>query len=197
MSEQPRQPNQLHQQYDQTQRSNVPIPDPSILTTEALEREIGHVRELFRGQLEDIVKDLARFQNNHDERHRDVVDAAISHLKELCDVKFGGIQQQFLDRDLRFAQGNAAADEAIKAALASAEKAVAKSEATFTKEIDSIKALISTTAKAQDQQIRDIKDEQTGSRGKGAGINATWALVMTLAPILISIVGVAIVIASR
>ena len=185
------------QQHQHTQLSNIPIPDPSLATTAALDRDIGHLQELFAGQLNDIAKDLARFRDNHDERHRDVVDAAISHLKELCEVKFGGIQRQFDERDLRFAQSAAAADEAIKAALAAAKEAVAKSEATFTKEIDSIKELISTTARSTDQQIRDIKDEQTGARGKGAGIDKTWALMMTIIPILISAVGVLVIITTR
>jgi hypothetical protein len=192
-------PEQQYQprQQDQTERSNVPIPDPSVLTTEALDREVGHLRELLGGKVDDLSKDFDRFKLSHGDHHAAAVDKAIEHLSDLCDVKFAGVQQQFTDRDLRLAQGTAAADEAIKAALASAEKSVAKSEATFTKEIDSIKELIATTAKAQDQQIRDIKDEQTGSRGKAGGINATWALMMTLAPILISVVGVAIVILSR
>jgi methylmalonyl-CoA mutase N-terminal domain/subunit len=152
------------QQYQPAQRDpnqprqNVPVPDPSVLTTAALEREVGHLRELFSGQIEDIAKDLARFQDNHDERHRDVVGAAISHLKELCEVKFHNVETRFEERDLRFAQRDADSNEAIKAALAAAKEAVAKSEATFTKEIDAIKELISTTAKVQDQQIRDIKD---------------------------------------
>jgi len=184
-------------QRDQGLRSNIPIPDPSLLTTEALNREVEHLRELIGGKVDDLAKDFDRFKETHSNRHSDAVDSAIEHLKELCDVKFAGIQRQFDDRDIRFAQRDVAADEAIKAALASAEKAVAKSEATFTKEIDSIKELISTTAKAQDQQIRDIKDEQTGSRGKGAGLSQAWGIATAAVTVLIGIVSVAVIIASR
>jgi hypothetical protein len=188
---------QPQRQYDQNQRSNIPVPDPSILTTAALEREVSHLRELIGGKVDDLARDFDRFKEAHGNRHADAVDSAIEHLSELCEVKFAGIQQQFHDRDIRFEQRDVAAREAIAAALAAAEKSVGKSEATFTKEIDALKELIATTAKAQDQQIRDIKDEQTGSRGRAGGIDKTWALMMTLAPIVISVVGVAIVIATR
>jgi hypothetical protein len=188
-------------QRDQGLRSNkddwVPRPDPTTLTTAALEREISHLRELLGGRVEEIAKDFDRFKEAHGNRHADAVDKAIEHLSELCDVKFSGIQQQFSDRDIRFEHRDVAAREAIQAALASAEKAVAKSEATFTKEIDSIKELISTTAKAQDQQIRDIKDEQTGSRGKGAGLSQAWGIATAAVTVLIGIVSVAVIIASR
>jgi hypothetical protein len=197
VNDQPQQQFQPAQRDPNQPRQNVPVPDPSLLTTAALDREVAHLQQLLAGQIDDIAKDLARFQDNHDERHRDVVGAAISHLKELCEVKFSGVATRFEERDLRFAQRDADSNEAIKAALSAAKEAVAKSEATFTKEIDSLKELIATNARATDQQIRDIKDEQTGARGQSSGIDKTWALVMTLVPILISAVGVVIVIATR
>jgi hypothetical protein len=205
MSEQQHQQHQQPQrQYDQNSRSNISVPDPSVLTTEALDREVGHLRELLGSRIIELAKDFDLFKESHGDHHAAAVDSAIRHRRELTEEQFRGvqaklesIQRQFEERDLRFAQSTKSADEAIKAALASAEKAVAKSEDAFTKEIDSIKELISTTAKAQDQQIRDIKDEQTGSRGQASGIDKTWALVMTLVPILVSTIGVAIVILSR
>jgi hypothetical protein len=35
-------------------QSNIPVPDPSLLTTAALFREIGHVRELYDTRLEQL-----------------------------------------------------------------------------------------------------------------------------------------------
>jgi hypothetical protein len=206
-----------HHQQPQSpnQRSNIPIPDPSVLTTEALDREVGHLRELLGGRVDEIARDFQLFKDTHGDHHAAAVDSAIQHRRELTEEQFRGvqaklesIQRQFEERDERLKVAFEAAEKAmttalyereraVQAALGSTEKAVAKSEATFTKEIDSIKELIATTAKAQDQQIRDIKDEQTGTRGRTGGIDKTWAFVMTLAPILISVVGVAIVIASR
>ena len=181
-----------HYQYPQENdrsrgRSNVPIPDPSIMTTAALEREVGHLRELIGGKVDDLEKELNRFKESHANRHADAVDKAIEHLEEVCGVKFEAIQMQFRERDARVEQASSALQTAVEAALLSAKEAVEKSERGFEKELDAIKLLITNQGKAQDQQIRDLKDRQSGAEGKGVGLNQAWLVGVAALGILISI----------
>jgi hypothetical protein len=111
-------------------RSNIPIPDPSLLTTDALNREITTLKELITSQI------------------------------ALTSEKFRGV-------DVRLTDGKIAVDKAFDAS----EKAIAKTEAAFTKQIESC-----------DSKINDVKERITilESRSLGArdGIGAIGAAVM-------------------
>lgn len=135
-------------------QSNIPIPDPSILTTEALQREISILRELLQTQIGSLQKELDAFKLNHEEKHRGVVDAAILHRKEQTEILIKAlrieVQGQIVEMDRRYQErfeaqtealsaaftaqqtatqaALASADQAVQTALASAEKAVVKSD---------------------------------------------------------------------
>jgi hypothetical protein len=180
-------PQQPQRQHDPNPRSNIPVPDPSLLTTEALDREIGHLRELIGGRVDELAKDFDRFKEAHIERHADAVDKAIEHLEDICEVKFESIKMQFHERDLRFQNIEDAGRAAVAAALQAAKEAVEKSERGFEKELDAIKLLITNQGKAQDLQIRDLKDRAATGEGKGAGLNQAWLIGVAAIGTLISV----------
>jgi hypothetical protein len=188
-------------QRDQSQRQNIPIPDPTVLTTEALRREIDHLRELLEAQLSDIAQEVSEFKRNHEEKHRDVVEAAVRHLDELCAEKFAGVQRQFDERDVRTEQAFKASTEAVTAALAAAKEAVGKSELATTKQIDSIQLVITTAQTATNASIQDIKDRVIRAEGslvgeekKSSGLGQAASLGLAAVGVLVSIVSVVAVI---
>jgi hypothetical protein len=120
---------------------NIPNPDPSLLTTEQLFREINALKELV-------------------EVHLATIDHKLAHARELNDEKFVAVSDKFIDNKI-------AVDKAFEAS----EKAMAKTETTFTRQIE-----------ASDARIGDVKERLTilesRSQGKTEGIGAIGALVM-------------------
>jgi hypothetical protein len=126
---------------------NIPVPDPSTLTTEALRDAIASLRALLEGQIESLARELGQFKENHEERHSSVVNAAIQHRKELSDASIAIVQTQvdaqfsamqsqirsmdnelnskFTASDLRYQQRYDAQSQALDAAFEAQQKATA------------------------------------------------------------------------
>jgi hypothetical protein len=152
-----------------------PVPDPTILTTEALIREIAHLRELLETQIEG--------------------------LGDACESKFVHIEQrferQFRDRDLLVDAAFQSSREAVAAALAASKEAVAKSEDTFNKQIAEIRRTAEATSKGLEKEIGGIKDRVTimesidrGSERKAAGLNQAAVLVISALLLILTGIGV-------
>ncbi len=73
--------------------SNIPIPDPSVLTSDRLRREIDALREVVYTRLDAIDKATNLFQENLTRVPTDT-DKQIQHLKELHDEKFTAAAQE-------------------------------------------------------------------------------------------------------
>lgn len=126
-----------------------PVPDPTILTTEQLHREIASTRELVIGE--------------------------IRHLSDLTDEKFKAVEDRFSNVDDKFddvaqrtAEQKTDTKDALDAALQAAKDAVAlqtvafadataKSEAAVTKQIDALGTLVEKSSDAKDEKINDLK----------------------------------------
>jgi uncharacterized coiled-coil protein SlyX len=145
------------------QRLNVPIPDPSSLTTEQLRREISALRDALETRLNAMDK-ATELLNENVTRVPTETDKQIAHLKELHDEKFSSIQTQFDERDVRTEQAAIATKIAVDAALSAQKESAAaqyaglvaainKSEAATTKQIDTILAQLTNSAKATDDKI--------------------------------------------
>jgi hypothetical protein len=154
------------------------VTDPSALTTQQLFREIGTAREIgetliyginqnITTRIDGMDKAIELLQTSTD-RTPNMVSASIERLQELHEEKFESIATQFMERDTRTEQTSRDSKVAVDAALQAAKEAVgeqnksnalaiAKSEATFTKQIDQIGVLISTMQKGIDDKIDDIK----------------------------------------
>ena len=99
----------------------VPRPDPTLLTTQQLLRELAALRELIETRLDgmDRATELLSATVN---RTPTVIQTEISHVRELLDQKFTGVEQRFAERDTRFNQQNEANAAALAAALQSARE---------------------------------------------------------------------------
>jgi hypothetical protein len=174
-----------------------PDPDPTVLTTASLLREVGNLREATQASINALEKGLlARIEGIEkaiEVAHRDAVriptllQQAIDNLRELTwsrfDVvneKFHTVATQFTERDTRVEQTAKASKEALDAALQAAEKAVgkqnesfslavSKSEAATNKQIDQLGTTIQLATKTTDAQIGDLKERLTRFEGSGSG----------------------------
>jgi hypothetical protein len=155
-------------------RDMRPVPDPTVLTTQQLQREIAMSREFVEARisgfkevletrLDGMDKAIRLLESQTDEFPLNV-DKTVVQLKGLVDEKFQSVEKQFVERDTRTEatqrDNKVAIDAALKAAgdivaqwNLSNTKAIDKSELSFTKQIDQIGILISTLGKNLDEKI--------------------------------------------
>jgi len=156
-----------------------PIPDPTVLTTQQLQREVAALKEIIFTRLDANDKAVQLLHEDVTRVPTDT-DKQIAHLKELHDEKFQSIENQFKERDVRMEQEARNNKISLDAALQAAEKAVNKQNETFAlsinksenatnKQIDQQAALIHTSNNALESKISDLKDRVTIIEGKSSG----------------------------
>ncbi len=181
-----------------------PVPDPTLLTTQQLLRELSGLKEVIFTRLDGMDRAISLFNENITRVPTDV-DRQVGTLKELLEKvnveKFNALGKQIVfaieaygekfsavDHQLKSVEtyrveqkqdtkaavdaALAAAKEAVKEQTQASERAIAKSEAFTTKQIDAISEIIRTTVKGLDEKIDDLKTRVTAgdSQGKGAGV---------------------------
>jgi hypothetical protein len=146
---------------------STPVPDPTLLTTQASEKAVAGLKELLAARIEALEKAAATLnaalalQEQRTVSRLDQVPAAIDSrltiFKQLMDEKFKGVDQQFAGRDVALAAAllaqKTSVDEQNKANAASS----AKSENATTKQIDGITSIITASQKANDDKIDAVK----------------------------------------
>lgn len=182
-------------------RETRPNPDPTVLTTQALLREVeslrdssrhetSMLRELIETRLNGNDQAVALLRTTTDKFPAAIADA-VRRLQELHEEKFSSISTQFIERDTRTEQTSRDNKVAVDAALQAAKEAVgeqnksnllanAKSEAAFTKQIDQIAIIIQTMAKGLDDKIDDIKNRLTIIEGRSNGVDAQTTKASTV-----------------
>lgn len=181
---------EAHNEYQrQIGDSNLPIPDPTRLTTQLVDRALAAFREVVETRLAamdkatalvaselDKINDDSLGVHSHMVEDRDRQLAAlreflmerIDKVSEVSHERFAAVDTQFRDRDIRTAQAEVERQKSLDAALAAAKEAVseqnkansqaiAKSELATEKRMDGLVALLTTSARATDDKIVDLK----------------------------------------
>jgi hypothetical protein len=153
-------------------QSTVPVPDPTLLTTQQLTREIEGVRDLLQASNRSL-RELM-------ESRLASIDKQLELRETFREEKFKGIEKQFEERDKRAEQASLSNKQAVDAALDSAREivteqnrssttATTKSEATTLKQIEQLGIMLQTATKALDDKIGDLKDRMTRIEGRSEG----------------------------
>ena len=200
------------------QPDSRPNPDPTVLTTELLERmkdvlireimtsqelaeaKLFGVEHMLETRIDGVDKAIIQIQQRA-ERLQANLQIEVEHLKKLHQEKFDYIAIQFKERDTRTEQAARDSKIAIDAALQAAKEAVgeqnksnalavAKSEATFTKQIDQIGVLVTSMGKGFDDKIDDIKGRLQAMESIKKGAGDVWAIWFAATGIAIGIGGV-------
>src|ERR1035441_9817787 len=86
-----------------SRRALPPIPDPTVLTTQQLQREIMALREILEARLAGNDKVSSLLQIQLDQKAASV-NTEVNHLRTEHEEKFRSIATQFLERDIRTEQ---------------------------------------------------------------------------------------------
>lgn len=124
---------------------NVPVPDPSLLTTEQLRRELGasekifetrlagmdRATELIAGELERLTREfINRLDHQREDRDRELaalresLTLMIQRVQAIGEERFAAVGTRFDERDIRTEQAAQEARISLDAALAAAKEAV-------------------------------------------------------------------------
>lgn len=188
------------------EKGSAPIPDPTVLTTQQLLREVLALKELFDSRFSSYDKAITLLQAVADRTQSiGVIEERVKSLSGLYDEKFRSIATQFTERDTRTEQTSRDSKVAVDAALQAAKEAVAeqnkssalaiaKSEAATAKQIDQLGVAFSATTTGITDKIDDIKDRITTIEGRGTGRHDAWGyaaggfgLLIGLASVLVAL----------
>jgi hypothetical protein len=140
----------------QQDRPPLPIPDPTRITTEAIDRLQDTLKELFGTQFEAVEEKFGRLQEQMDTRPAAVVQE-IAHLRQLMDEKFKGVSDQFLGRDTALAAALLAQKTSVEEQNKANAASAFKSEAGFTKLIDGQRDALAVADKSSTDKIDAVK----------------------------------------
>jgi seryl-tRNA synthetase len=116
-----------------------PIPDPTVLTTEALHREVEQLQEL--------------------------LELEIGSLETLCEEREKRIHQHFDLLERSRVEQKEDTLKAVAAALSSQKEAVSKSEVSVTKQLDQLSVTIATIESSLRRSIDDLKERIVMTEG--------------------------------
>jgi len=171
-----------------------PVPDPTVLTTQQLMRELANLKEVMQTRMDGYDRAIALLQAFADRQ------PTIAEVVARFEEKFVGIQTQFKERDIRVEQTAKESKVAVDAAFSAQKEAVseqnksgaaaiAKSEATTTKQIDAIGILIATTTKGTDEKIDDLKTRIAAIEGRGQAYSQGFGWIATGVGIIAAVIG--------
>ena len=189
----------------------TPVPDPTKLTTDAVNLATTQMRRELETQREIIEARILASENQAElqleglRAVRPEIERQISQLKELHDEKFAGIEQRFHDRDARARDVAIAGKEALVAAFESAKELSALVAEQFKSEITSLKQAADERAKSQDIQFQTLKERIDRGEGQGQGaigqrgesrVNTGnyLAVAVVVVSILVGVVGIVVAI---
>lgn len=166
----------------------TPTPDPTSLTTDALNREIAQAKEVVATRFEGIERALAD--------QKEFLFATINERGK-C------VQVQFADRDIRVEQTARDSKAALDAALAAAKEAgqkqaaffaesVLKSENATQKQIDLIGQTMQGASLGLNDKIDSLKERITRLEGEDKGERAAVVTQQTSNMSLVSVIGLII-----
>ena len=158
-----------------------PIPDPTRLTGELVDRALASERDRVEGLIAirderlnamDTATQLRLMQVAEMQKQIDQVHVsrreALNHERELTTQRFDAVGDQFDALNQRTAEQKADTRAAVDAALQAAkelvalqteasDKSTAKSEASFAKQIDALGLLLQKSSETTDDKIVDLK----------------------------------------
>ena len=155
-----------------------PDPDPTLLTTESLLREIAHLKELTAEKFETQRMRTDALENRLDHKYVETADA-IRNLRDLHEEKFKGLDQ--LGRQAR--EDN---QTRLDAAFKSANDTRDKIEESLTKQIDALNNKTEAANKATNEKIDRLTSRLDTGEGKTKGAGDLWGYLVGLIGLLVA-----------
>jgi phage shock protein A len=143
-------------------------PDPSILTTDALQREVAIIDGKFEAQAGVREREHASLEKHVISLIGALKDITLEQFQSIL-TQLGLIERQRVEqkKDTKDAVDAAlsAAKEAVKEQTTASERSIAKSETATTKQLEQLTATFSTAISGVTTSINDLKDSNNNTFG--------------------------------
>jgi hypothetical protein len=143
----------------------VPTPDPTALTTAALHRETGVLRESIDQRFDDRdreARSLARERGEQFTALRELLLGRIEALNTLTEERFAAAERQRVEQkvDTKSAVDAAliAQKEAVREQTTASERAIAKSETATNKQLEQQQLTVSTAVDSLRRSLDEVKE---------------------------------------
>lgn len=168
----------------------LPLPDPTILTTQQLLREVTMLKDTVNTRFEGMDKAIDLLQKFADKSPTTaVLEQQVGAIMSLTEEKFSGVEKQFAERDKRTEQLSLADKTAIAAALQAQKEAAgaqaetnsaatAKQELAFTKLLEQIQQTQSATNRATEDKVNVLTGRLDRGEGHTKGLGDGWGYVV-------------------
>ena len=178
-------------------QNSRPVPDPTVLTTQALNQAVLSIKELFDYRLAALTQEVERVHVFADQRN-DVIKDQVATLEKLFEEKLKRITIQIEERDVQADKAARDVKSAVDAAFAAAKEAVGeqnksnalsitKSETSTLKQIDAIIELLRNTVKTTDDKISDLKDRIIAIESHSKGLGDSWGYLVGAVGVMLAV----------
>jgi hypothetical protein len=136
----------------------LPVPDPTLLTTQALLLAIGNLREYLESRIESL-EDVQNEKHLQAEQQFELVERQrVEQKKDTKDAVDAALTAQ---------------KEAVREQTAASERAIAKSEAATSKQLDQLSVTFTAEAAAQRRELGEVKERVTAFEQQKVGAKET------------------------
>jgi len=171
-----------------------PDPDPTLLTTQALLREIGSLKELFDTRFTGVEKTVEMMHQSLDNVHV-MIDEKVQNLKDLTEEKFTGIGTRFAEARYLTEQTSRNDKLALDAALQAQKEDVGKQNDSNNASISKTEVLFTKQIDGLNDKIDDIKSRfianDSQMKGKSEGMGLAGAVVIGASFVISTLISVA------
>jgi hypothetical protein len=200
----------MDEKEKESNRISTESTDPSDLTTQLVLREIASLKELLQSRLVAVEKvvegaheDLVRVPTDVQQAIgglQDLTDTKITYENKISQLEIKHIEQRFSWIEAIRVEQKRDTIVAVDAAFKAAKDALTeqnnynriaqdKSEAAFTKQIDSMINLFSTGINNISDKLGDFKGTVNSMQGNTTGKSQTWVWVVMFGSLFIGAIG--------
>jgi hypothetical protein len=175
-----------------------PIPDPTALTTDAVNQAVRVAKDYTDGKVAVLVERLdgidraTKLLNDTVTRVPTETQREVAHLCSLMEEKFRSVALQFVERDLRAERESRDNKIAVDAAFAAQKEIASKQDESSAKAIEKSERAIEKVVGALADKIDDLKDRvvaiesgRIGAKENKAGIYAAIGAAVAILGILV------------
>lgn len=160
-----------------------PTPDPTVLTTEQLLREVERVKDLLMAELSGLHETVTEKFRSVDQQLSLVERQRVEQKKDTKDAVDAALTAQ---------------KEAVREQTAASERAIAKSEAATTKQIEQLTITFTTAIKGVTDLLSDTKDRvgkiESVRQGAGDALGVSANVAAFLVGTLLTVAGLVAVV---
>lgn len=167
---------------------SVPVPDPTVLTTQQLIQRIGDLKELVEVKMGGEMSTIRARLDGMDEailmryaaveKFPIVIEEKVANLRVLHEERFNSVAKQFQERDTRSDQAQAAGTKAIDAAFKAAGDASQLQALQVKDQYKSLTDLFSQANNAASDKINALDRRLTSLEGQRQGGSSTIGAIL-------------------